>query len=59
MKATLNLTAEQADALVYVLGNLLDGYGNYDGTLLYTLEPIYEALTDAEVYKAQLKKENK
>jgi hypothetical protein len=44
---TLSLTKEQVETLTGVLGDVLDGRGNFDGKTLWLLDPIYEKLTTA------------
>jgi hypothetical protein len=57
-KAILELTNEQAEALTYVLGDILDGRGNFDGTTLFEVDPIYEQLAGAKPYQKPDQKEN-
>jgi|LakMenEpi03Aug12_release.lakeMendotaPanAssembly.Ray.scaffolds.fasta_scaffold4981850_2 hypothetical protein len=44
----LTLTPEQVEALIEVLGDVLDGRGNFDGATLFQIDPIHEKLTTKE-----------
>ena len=41
---SITLTEKQAEALRFVLGDILDGRGGFDGTTLFEIEPVYEDL---------------